>query len=108
MKLKTIKLVITVVTIALFTSCKSSETNKKQGNGQRGQGGQPSVSQLLEQMDSNKDGKLSESEVKGPLKNDFSKIDTDEDGFLSKEELENAPKPERQGQGRPQGGPGNN
>lgn len=84
MKLKTIKLVITVVTIALFTSCKSSETNKKQGNGQRGQGGQPSVSQLLEQMDSNKDGKLSESEVKGPLKNDFSKIDTDEDVFFQK------------------------
>ncbi len=51
-------------------------------------------------MDANNDGKLSESEVKGPLKKDFSKIDTNDDGFLTVEELEKAPKPERQGGGQ--------
>jgi Ca2+-binding EF-hand superfamily protein len=39
------------------------------------------------------DGKLSEKEAKGPLKRDFDKIDSNEDGFISKEELEKAPKP---------------
>lgn len=60
-------------------------------------------------MDTNKEGKLAKSEVKGPLLEDFAKIDTDEDGFLSLTELEKAPKPQRangaQGQGgAPQGG----
>jgi len=53
----------------------------------------PSAKEILKQMDDNKDGKLSEAEVKGPLKEDFNKIDTDEDGFISKKELEKAPKP---------------
>lgn len=57
----------------------------------------PTFTELLEKMDKNEDGKLSKDEVKGPLKNDFDKVDTDEDGFISKEELEKAPKPK----GRP-------
>ena len=114
MNTRNLKLVITIMTIALFASCKSTSeaesaskssqsTNK---TSERRQGGQPNVEQLIAQMDANKDGKLSKDEVKGPLKNDFSKIDADDDGYLSEEELENAPKPERQsggGQGRPQG-----
>jgi Ca2+-binding EF-hand superfamily protein len=44
----------------------------------------PTFSELLEKMDTNEDGKLSTKEVKGPLKKDFSKIDTDEDGFITK------------------------
>ncbi len=114
MKRNTLKLGITIIAIALFASCKTSsetESNNKQTQSktsitQRSKGGQPSVANLLTQMDSNKDGKLSKDEVKGPLANDFSKIDKDEDGFLSEEELKNAPKPERQGggQGRPQRG----
>ena len=108
MSTRNLKLAFTIMTISLFTSCKSTtgaeSTNK---TSQRRQGGQPSVEQILTQMDANKDGKLSESEVKGPLKTDFAKIDTDEDGYLSEKELANAPKPERQGgsgQGRPQRG----
>ena len=46
-------------------------------------------------MDKNEDGKLSKDEIKGPLKEDFSKVDTDEDGFITEEEFKNAPKPER-------------
>ena len=36
---------------------------------------------------------ISMEEVKGPLKDDFEKIDIDENGYISKEELEKAPKP---------------
>lgn len=107
MNTRNLKLAITIITVALFTSCKtSSDAEKKNGTSQRQRGGQPNVEQLMSQMDANKDGKLSESEVKGPLKNDFSKIDTDDDGYLSEAEIENAPKPERQG--RPQGPPNRN
>ncbi len=47
-------------------------------------------------MDTNDDGKLSKKEVKGPLKNNFLKVDTDEDGFITEEEMKKAPKPKRQ------------
>lgn len=110
MRKNTLKLVIVILSIVIFASCKSVESENKNGTSQRRQGGQPSVAQLIEEMDANKDGLLSESEVKGPLKNDFSKIDSDNDGFLSEAELEKAPKPERprgQGQGRSQGPPRN-
>lgn len=62
----------------------------EQGRGrgeQQGQNGRPSIDQLFEQMDANKDGKLAKTEVKGPLLDMFSKIDTNDDGYLTKEEL---------------------
>lgn len=46
-------------------------------------------------MDANNDGKLSKNEVQGPIQRDFSKIDSNGDGFISRTELENAPKPKR-------------
>ncbi|QXP59578.1 EF-hand domain-containing protein [Olleya sp. HaHaR_3_96] len=55
----------------------------------------PTFSQLLEEMDKDEDGKLSKSEIKGPLKDNFDTIDTDEDGFISEAEFKKAPKPER-------------
>ncbi|QRM90226.1 EF-hand domain-containing protein [Lacinutrix sp. WUR7] len=57
----------------------------------------PSFSELIKKMDANEDGKLSKDEIKGPLKENFSKIDTDEDGFISEEEFKNAPKPKGRG-----------
>jgi len=48
-------------------------------------------------MDANEDGKLSEEELKGPLKDNFDKIDTDEDGFITEEEFDKAPKPKGRG-----------
>ncbi|MBP1841621.1 EF-hand domain-containing protein [Formosa algae] len=63
---------------------------------QRGGGDQkepPTYAKLLEEMDANEDGKLEESEVKGPLKDEFATIDTDEDGYISEKEFEDAPKP---------------
>lgn len=53
----------------------------------------PTFKELLEKMDTNEDGKLSKEEVKGPLKDDFAKVDADEDGFITEEELKKAPKP---------------
>ena len=59
-----------------------------QGSDQGGPRGRPNVEQLLKQMDTDKDGKLSTEESKGPLKQNFSEIDTNDDSFISKEELE--------------------
>lgn len=55
----------------------------------------PTYAQLLKEMDANEDGKLAKAEVKGPLKEKFTEIDTDEDGFISEEEFKKAPKPQR-------------
>lgn len=55
--------------------------------------GRPSTDEIFKQMDANKDSKLSKAEVKGPILEDFAKIDSNEDGFITKEELEKAPKP---------------
>lgn len=52
----------------------------------------PTFEELLEKMDTNEDGKLSKKEVKGPLKEHFVKVDADEDGFITKLELENGVK----------------
>lgn len=54
-------------------------------NGERRQ--PPSPDKLLERMDQNGDQKISKSEAKGPLQNDFGRLDTNEDGQLTKEEL---------------------
>lgn len=102
---RSIKTIVVAALVAgVMVACASQNNQRQQssqgerGQGQRGQGGAPTFAQILSEMDANGDGKLAESEVKGPLKNDFSTIDTDEDGFISESEFENAPKPER-GQG---------
>lgn len=105
------KMLTAVAVLCLFTACAKktqetvqysppSEQRSQQGDRpQNRRGGPPQFSQLLTEMDSNKDGQLAASEVQGPLKNDFAKIDTNEDGFISESEFKNAPKPQRQGRG---------
>lgn len=95
MNKKAFKTIITTAVFGLFFT--GASYAQSQQNGQRKE--PPTVDEIFEQMDKDEDGKLSEKEVKGPIKDDFAKIDTDEDGFLSKEEVKKAPKPER-GQGR--------
>lgn len=108
--MKKLAYILTIGAVATLASCASQKDSQAQngpqqqrGGGQRQggpQGGPPSYTELLSQMDANKDGKLAKSEVKGPLLNDFSTVDADGDGFLSEEELKNAPKPQRGGNGR--------
>lgn len=57
----------------------------------------PNSATFMEQMDSDKDGKLSKKEVKGPLKELFSTVDANNDGYITQEELENNRKENRQG-----------
>jgi len=74
---------------------------RPEGGGEQGQRPErKSASQLIAEMDANTDGKLSASEVKGPLKDHFSRIDADGDGFLTETEIENG-KPQGKGGDRP-------
>ncbi len=92
------------------TSCKSSKDvvnddapmeENRSNKSKRGKGGD--VTEMFTKFDTNKDGQLSMSEVKGPLAKDFEKIDTDGNGFISLSEMKKAPKPQRgqRGQDRP-------
>ena len=90
MKLKTLKTGILFATLILFGSIQmSAQSDRRQGRKP------PSFDQLLKKMDENEDGKLSEKEIKGPLKDHFNSVDTDEDGFISREEFDKAEKPKR-------------
>lgn len=93
MKSTRIKTLIFTIGLALFTinisTAQSRERQERKGP--------PSYEQLLKEMDANEDGKLSKKEIKGPLKDDFAKIDLDKDGFISEEEFKKAPKPNRRG-----------
>ncbi|MGB5819911.1 MAG: EF-hand domain-containing protein [Saonia sp.] len=91
MKINTVKTVLVAFGIIVFFS--TSSFAQSQNRQERKE--PPTFEELIEQMDANEDGKLSKSEIKGRLKKDFEKIDADEDGFITAEEFEKAPKPER-------------
>ncbi|MEM5538190.1 YHYH protein [Olleya sp. AS48] len=84
-----------LLVLVYLISCKSNQEKKEQQepNGQR-----PSSAELISELDSNNDGKLSESEVNGPIANDFKIIDSNNDGFLTLDELNKA---EKNQEGRP-------
>jgi len=76
--------------------CLMGEVNEEERKGShREQGERPSVAQIFQRMDIDKNGKLSIKELKGPLANNFSKIDANDDGFISRDELENNIKPRK-------------
>jgi len=82
-----------------ISSCSSTQEQASTQPAQQTNREQPSVIELLTEFDEDDDGQLSRSEVKGPLEQNFDQIDSNKDGFLSVEELKNAPKPE----GKPDG-----
>ena len=90
MKSNTFKTVVLGVGTIIITNFSYAQS---EGNRERKE--PPTYEQLIKEMDKNEDGKLSRDEVKGPLKDDFKTIDTDEDGFISEKEFEKAPKPKR-------------
>jgi Ca2+-binding EF-hand superfamily protein len=83
--------IIKLGVMGVFLFMFSCGNAQEKGKGQK----PPTFSELLEKMDKNEDGLLSKDEVKGPLKDNFDKVDTDQDGYISEEELKKAPKPER-------------
>ena len=91
MKRKTINNLMLSTLLMVFGMLTSNAQSREKGQPKT----PPTATETLKKMDANEDGKLSKDEVKGPLKDDFTKIDTDEDGFISKKELEKAPKPKR-------------
>ena len=93
MKRSTFKTTVLVFGIALFMSNSSFGQPENRQDRKK----PPTFEQLLKDMDTDADGKLSLKEVKGPLKEHFSKVDADEDGFITAKEFEKAPKPKRKG-----------
>lgn len=91
---RTIAGIILGISTCLFTMSLNAQPR---GNKQQGQK-PPTFSELLKKMDANEDEKLSEDEVKGPLKEGFAKIDINEDGFITEKEFKKAPKPKREKQ----------
>ena len=81
-------LIIAMATTSTYVSAQDSNQHRKGGK-------PPSVEVIFSQMDHDQDNQLSEEELEGPLKKDFSAIDTNSDGYISMEELNNAPKPKK-------------
>ena len=82
-----------VVVFGMALLCSTSSFAQGQRGGEQKE--RPTFAKLITEMDANEDGKLAKDELKGPLKENFAKIDTDEDGFISEEEFDKAPKPKR-------------
>jgi len=70
-----------------FRNRSMPEDGAHRGSGRGRNGERPDPDELLRMMDTNNDGKLDRSEVRGPLQNDFDRLDQNKDGFLSSEEL---------------------
>jgi EF-hand domain pair len=114
------KKIASLLALAAFSLCQSQAQEKPAGDkpagpppGERGGPGKgrPTPEQIMERLDTDKDGFISEAEFKaGPRAKAepdkagemFKKIDTDKDGKISLEELKKAPRP----QGPPPGGDG--
>jgi predicted outer membrane repeat protein len=52
-------------------------------------------SMAMERLDTNGDNKISEEEAKGPLKENFKALDTNKDGYINLEEIQNRRTPKR-------------
>ena len=105
--MKNIKsIVLSVFVVAALASCRTKQnvvqseerTTNQRSEKQGRKGGPPSIEKLFE-MDTNGDGYLAKSEVRGRILERFDIIDANKDGLLSKEEVKNAPKPNRKGRG---------
>ncbi|WP_179352522.1 YHYH protein [Winogradskyella vidalii] len=70
------------------------------GGGGRDQAQRPNAKTIISNMDANKDGKLSKDEVKGPLVDAFSEIDSNGDGYIAEAELKKENRGKRQGSQR--------
>ena len=69
---------------------KTANRNAQPQNNQNVAGGKASGQQgnPMERFDTNGDNKISESEAKGPLKENFSRVDANKDGYITLDELQ--------------------
>ncbi|EOR93521.1 hypothetical protein ADIARSV_3234 [Arcticibacter svalbardensis MN12-7] len=61
--------------------------NQRKSNNQNEKNTVPSFEKMVENMDTNKDKKISKSEAKGKLKENFDKRDKNKDGYITEDEL---------------------
>lgn len=99
LKKKQMKRLASIGVVLIVTLCAAAGEQKVNNNIIRNN--QPNPEELIKQLDSNKDGKISKEEAKGPLKEDFSIVDKNADGFITLEELKDAPKQENFNHERP-------
>ena len=64
-----------------------SKSEKPQRGGGMASGGPERVERMFEALDVDGNGKISEGEARGPMKERFAMIDADGDGGISKDEL---------------------
>lgn len=93
--MKNLMIVLCVMLLAIGCSSQKTSTDTNERRPPQGERREPPSIDELFKMDVNQDSKLSKSEVEGPIQRDFAKIDSDGDGFITRTELENAPKPQR-------------
>lgn len=98
--------IMAMALVFLFAACaqKTQETatanrpsSERNNQDRPKRSGPPQFSELLAKMDTNQDGQLSVSEVQGRLKDNFTTIDADGNGFITETEMKNAPRPKRRG-----------
>jgi len=77
---------IRLVTLCLLTY---SSFSFSQETGREKNEEPSSIEEIFEYLDTDGDGNISETEAKGWLKKDFKKIDSNKNGLISKEEIEN-------------------
>ncbi|WP_198679979.1 Lcl domain-containing protein [Aureibaculum luteum] len=63
------------------------EQNQQNNNNSNSKTTSPSFEKMIGNMDTNNDGKISKSEAKGKLKENFSKRDKNKDNFITEDEL---------------------
>ena len=64
----------TLLMLLAFTTLNSCKSNQEKKEQQEPNGQRPSSAQIISEMDGNEDGKLSKSEVKGPIADDFNNL----------------------------------
>ena len=72
----------TIITVTALYASADSDMKKEHGKTHKEKGG------MIKMMDSDKDGKVTESEFMSSSKERFGKIDADNDGSVTKEEIE--------------------
>ncbi len=81
--------ILIIVSHTIFSGCEATPQQQDQHAKRK----RPSPERLIKDLDKNKDGKLSKSELKGPIKRDFVRIDKNKDGYITLAELKAMPKP---------------